>query len=81
MSNVSYPETPAGKRANRIHNARRKLIGMLTRAELEELASAGGMQQPWHADRATLAAAILAQWPMHRDEIDDMINAILLLAE
>lgn len=55
--------------------ARRKLLKVLARGDLEQLSKRAC---PWHADRATLETEILAAWPA--DEIDERIGQIIAAA-
>ena len=54
---------------------RRKLLGVLPRAKLEELS---GMDNPWRADRKTLTEAAVSLWD--HDEVSASLNGLLIYA-
>lgn len=56
--------------------ARRKLLKLLARGDLEQLSK---RTAPWHADRLTLETEILGAWP--HDEIDERIGQIIAAAK
>ena len=51
---------------------RRKLLRLLDRKALEMLS---GRDRPWHADRKTLEADVLAEWP--HDGVEDAIERVV----
>lgn len=57
----------------RQEKARRKLLKLLTRKDLEQLSR---REAPWHADRATLETEVLAVWP--HVEIEELIDKLAL---
>lgn len=65
-----------GKRRTRIHNTRRKLIGMLTDAQLVQLT---GTNNSWA--RGVLVDMINRDWDQHRTTVADAIANMLKVAE
>lgn len=56
----------------RQEKARKQLLRLLSQSSLETLS---GRDSPWHADKATLLADVLAKWP--HDEIAEIIERLI----
>lgn len=50
---------------------------LLTRNQLEELATSIGVERPWHSERAILETRLQKEWHLIGAELEDIVKRVI----
>ena len=59
------------------YRARKRILKLFTRPQIDDLAKSLGNERPWNAERNWLEVRILESWSKVRAEIEELVDQVV----